>query len=51
MNDPGEEQGGRFWGTAVPAVHRRSGSSPKGRTPNISYFVAKLSIVAIHALF
>ena len=39
-------QGGRCWGTAQPAVHERSGSSTKGRTPNIRYFVAKLSIVA-----
>ena len=30
---------------------QRSGSSPKGGTPNICYFVAKLSIVAIYALF
>ena len=44
-------QGGRCWGTAGPAVPERSGSSPKGRTPNIRYFVAKLSIVAIYALF
>ena len=28
-----------------------SGSSTKGRTPNIRYFVAKLSIVAIYALY
>ena len=44
-------QGGRCWGTAGPAVPERSGSSPKGRTPNIRYFVAKLSIVAIYALY
>ena len=44
-------QGGRCWGTAGPAVPERSGSSPKGRTSNIRYFVAKLSIVAIYALF
>ena len=43
----GHDQGGRCWGTAVPAVHERSGSSTKGMTPNIRYFVAKLSIVAI----
>ena len=45
------EQGGRCWGTAGPAVPERSGSSPKGRTPNIRYFVAKLSNVAIYALY
>ena len=44
-------QGGRCWGTAGPAVPERSGSSPKGRTPNIRYFVAKLSNVAIYALY
>ena len=35
-------------GAALP---ERSGSSTKGRTSNIRYFVAKPSIVAIHALF
>ena len=45
------QQGGRSWGTAGPAVHDRSGSSTTGRTPNIRYFVAKLGIVAIYALF
>ena len=44
-------QGGRCWGTMGTAVHERSGSSTKGKTPNIRYFVAKLSIVAIYALF
>ena len=33
------------------ALHERSGSSTKGRTPNIRYFDPKLSIVAIYALF
>ena len=28
-----------------------SGSSAKGRTPDIRYFVAKLSVVAIYALY
>ena len=36
---------------ARAALTERSGSSTKGRTPNIRYFVAKLSIVAIYALF
>ena len=40
-------QGGRYWGTEVPALHERSGSSTKRRTPNIRYFVAKLSIVTV----
>ena len=31
-----------------PGVTERSGSSTTGRTPNIRYFVAKLSIVAIY---
>ena len=35
---------------ARPVVTDRSGSSTKGRNPNVSYFVAKLSIVAIYAL-
>ena len=35
---------------ARPVVTDRSGSSTKGRNPNIGYFVAKLSIVAIYAL-
>ena len=44
-------QGGRCFGTLGPAVTERSGSSTKGRTPDIRYFVAKLSIVAIYKLF
>ena len=44
-------QGGRCWGSAGAALHDRSGSSTTGRTPNIRYFVAKLGIVAIYALF
>ena len=36
---------------ARAALTERSGSSTKGRTPNIRYFVAKPSIVAIYALF
>ena len=36
---------------ARAALTERSGSSAKGRTPNIRYFVAKLSIVAIYTLF
>ena len=36
---------------ARAALTERSGSSTKGRSPNIRYFVAKLSIVAIYALF
>ena len=51
MSTPSELQGGRCWGTAGPAVPARSVSSPKGRTPNIRYFVAKLSIVAIYSLY
>ena len=31
-----------------PAVTEKSGSSTAGRTPDIRYFVAKLSIVAIY---
>ena len=45
------EQGGRSWGSAGAALPERSGSSTKGRTSNIRYFVAKPSIVAIYALF
>ena len=44
-------QGGRSWGVAVGALPERPGSSTKGRIPNIRYFVAKLSNVAIYALF
>ena len=44
-------QGGRCWGTAGPAVQERSGSSTKGKTPYLRYFVAKLSIVAIYTFF
>ena len=36
---------------ARAALTERLGSSTKGRTPNIRYFVAKLSIVAIYSLF
>ena len=36
---------------ARAALTERTGSSTKGRTPNIRYFVAKPSIVAIYALF
>ena len=36
-------QGGKGWGSLVAALYERAGSSPKGRTPNISYFVAKHS--------
>ena len=36
---------------ARAALTKRSGSSTKGMTPNIRYFVAKLSIVAIYALY
>ena len=36
---------------ARAALTERSGSSTKGRTPNIRYFVAKLSIVAIYTFF
>ena len=46
-----DKQGGRCWGSAGAALHDRSGSSTTGRTPNIRYFVAKLGIVAIYALF
>ena len=35
-------QGGRSWGVAVGALPERSGSSTKGRIPNIRYFGAKL---------
>ena len=34
---------------ARAALTERSGSSTKGRTPNIRYFVAKLSIYDLHA--
>ena len=44
-------QGGRCCASARAALTERSGSSTKGRTPNIRYFVAKLSNVAIYALF
>ena len=36
---------------ARAALTERSGSSTKGRTPNIRNFVAKLSIVVIYTLF
>ena len=36
---------------ARAALTERSGSSTKGRTPNIRYVVAKLCIVAIYVLF
>ena len=36
---------------ARAAFTERSGSSTKGRTPNIRYSVAKLTIVAIYTLF
>ena len=45
------KQGGRCCANARTAFTERSGSSTKGRTPNIRYFVAKLSIVAINAFF
>ena len=45
------KQGGRCCASARAALTERSGSSTKGRTPNIRYFVAKLSNVAIYALF
>ena len=44
-------QGGRSCASARAALTERSGSSTKGRTPNIRCFVAKLSNVAIYALF
>ena len=44
-------QGGRCCGTVVTAVLERSGSSPKGRTLEIRYFVTKLRFVAIYALY
>ena len=44
-------QGGTCCASARAALTERSGSSTKGRTPNIRYFVAKPSIVAIYALF
>ena len=43
-------QGGRSCASVRAALTERSRSSTKGRTPNICYFVAKLSIVAIYAL-
>ena len=46
-----QKQGGRCCASTRAALTERSGSSTKGRTPNIRYFVAKLSIVAIYALF
>ena len=45
------KQGGRSCTSARAALTERSGSSTNRRTPNIHYFVAKLSIVAIYALF
>ena len=45
------DQGGRCCVSVRAALTERSGSSTKGRTPNIRYFVAKPSIVAIYALF
>ena len=47
----GLAQGGTCCASARAALTERSGSSTKGRTPNIRYFVAKPSIVAIYALF
>ena len=44
-------QGGTCCASVRAALTERSGSSTKGRTPNIRYFVAKLSIVRIYALF
>ena len=44
-------QGGRCCASVRAALTERSRSSTKGRTHNIRYFVAKLSIVAIYALF
>ena len=44
-------QGGTCCASVRAALTERSGSSTKGRTPNIRYFVAKPSIVAIYALF
>ena len=44
-------QGGRCCASARAALTERSGSSTKGRTPNIRYFDAKLSIVAIYTSF
>ena len=42
---------GRVAQVARAALTERTGSSTKGRTPNICYFVTKPSIVAIYALF
>ena len=36
-----QEQGGRRYASVRAALTERSGSSSKGRTPNIRYFVAK----------
>ena len=47
----GDDGGGSVPEVAQPAVTKRPGSSTKGRTPNICYFVAKLSIVEIYAIF
>ena len=47
----GDDGGGSVPEVAQPAVTKRPGSSRKRRTPNIRYFVAKLSIVAIYTLF
>ena len=44
-------QGGRCCASTQAVLTEKSGSSTKGRTPNIRYFVAKLSIVAIYAFF
>ena len=41
----------RVANVARAALAERSGSSTKGRTPNIRYFVAKPSIVSIYAFF
>ena len=45
----GDDGGGSVPEVAQPAVTKRPGSSRKRRTPNIRYFVAKPSIVAIYA--
>ena len=44
-------QGGRNWGSVGATLSERAGSSPKGRTANIRYFVAKRSILPIYAFF
>ena len=41
MEQEQEEQGGRCYASVRAALTERSGSSSKGRTPNIRYFVAK----------